>query len=290
MPTAFSPGSPPSEGEFRQSLKSGPQVLIVGASARAAAFSALRSGFRPTCIDQFADQDLIRVCETVRVKDYPGGMVQQAERSPGLPVIYTGGLENHPQIVRQLSATRPILGNDWQTLAAVRDPIQVYEALKRVKVPCLSVRAAHDPPRPDGTWLRKPVHGAGGRGIIVWDQAMASSAAPAEPHYYQRRAKGESISAVFLASQDPFSIRYVGLTRQLVGMSELNAQPFGWCGSIGPIVADVAGEILIRRTGSVIAHQFGLRGLFGCDFILESPDRPLLTEVNPRYTSSVEVL
>jgi len=33
------------------------QVLIVGASARAAAFSALRAGLRPWCADLFADLD-----------------------------------------------------------------------------------------------------------------------------------------------------------------------------------------------------------------------------------------
>jgi predicted ATP-grasp superfamily ATP-dependent carboligase len=80
------------------------------------------------------------------------------------------------------------------------------------------------------------------------------------------------------------------LTRQLVGLPELHAPRFAWCGSIGPIALDVAGEILVRRVGSVIAHRFGLRGLFGCDFMLAAPDRPMLLEVNPRYTASVEVL
>ncbi|MGD9853864.1 MAG: ATP-grasp domain-containing protein, partial [Planctomycetaceae bacterium] len=192
--------------------------------------------------------------------------------------------------LREIAARRTLLGNHWQTVLAVRDPLQVQEALTQAKVPRLSVRAQADPPRPDGTWLLKPVHGAGGRGIAVWDKDAAGSPTLQEPHYFQRRSHGEPISAVFIAHQNPFSIRYVGLTRQLIGMSELNAPPFAWCGTIGPIAIDVGGEILVRRTGSVIAHRFGLRGLFGCDFMLEAPDRPLLTEVNPRYTASVEVL
>src|SRR5690606_22046574 len=89
---------------------------------------------------------------------------------------------------------------------------------------------------------------------------------------------------------DPLQVRYVGLTRQLVGVAELNALPFHWCGSIGPVTLDTRGEILARRTGTVLAHRFGLRGLFGCDFIVNAKGEPLLTEVNPRYTGSVEVL
>jgi predicted ATP-grasp superfamily ATP-dependent carboligase len=152
------------------------------------------------------------------------------------------------------------------------------------------VRSASDPPPADGQWLLKPRHGAGGSGISVWDDASAGSPTLKRPHYFQQREDGESVSAVFLATQDPFGIRYVGLTRQLVGLRELHARPFAWCGSIGPIVLDVAGEILVHRTGSVLAHHFGLKGLFGCDFVLPARDRPLLTEVNPRYTASVEIV
>jgi len=36
-------------------------LLILGASCRAAAFSALRAGFRPRCADYFADRDLAAV-------------------------------------------------------------------------------------------------------------------------------------------------------------------------------------------------------------------------------------
>ena len=37
-------------------------LLIVGASARAAAFSALRAGLRPWCADLFGDDDLRARC------------------------------------------------------------------------------------------------------------------------------------------------------------------------------------------------------------------------------------
>ena len=42
-------------------------LLILGASTRAAAFSALRAGLAPRCVDFFADRDLAAVCPVERV-------------------------------------------------------------------------------------------------------------------------------------------------------------------------------------------------------------------------------
>lgn len=64
---------------------------------------------------------------------------------------------------------------------------------------------------------------------------------------------------------------------------------FGYAGSIGPIDVNRNTLELIEQIGAVLAKEAGLRGLFGCDFIL-TDDVPWLTEVNPRYTASVEVL
>jgi hypothetical protein len=42
-------------------------VLILGASARAAAYSARRADLQPACIDLFADRDLAAVCPSRRI-------------------------------------------------------------------------------------------------------------------------------------------------------------------------------------------------------------------------------
>ncbi|MCA9075011.1 MAG: ATP-grasp domain-containing protein [Planctomycetaceae bacterium] len=265
-------------------------VIIVGASARSAAFSAIRAGLRPLCIDQFADVDLQAVAPVVRVDDYPDGLIAALKQFPPLPVIYTGAMENHPQVLRAIESRQPLLGNNADIVQAVRDPLQVHEVLSGVNMPCLEVRDESDPPPADGAWLLKPRNGSGGRGIVIWDDEASGSPTLKEPHYYQQKASGTRISAVYVGTEDPGSLRYVGLTRQLMGRSEVNAGPFNWCGSVGPIIMDPGGEILIRRTGAMLAHRFGLRGIFGCDFIMENATTPLLTEVNPRYTSSVEVL
>lgn len=265
-------------------------VIIVGASARSAAFSAIRAGLRPICFDQFADIDLRAVAPVVRVDEYPNGLMAALEQYPPLPVIYTGAMENHPQVLSAIAARQPLLGNNSDIVHAVRDPLQVHEVLTGVNMPCLEVRDESDPPPADGKWLLKPRHGSGGRGIVIWDEGATDSLTLQEPHYFQQKASGTRVSAVFVGTEDPGSLRYVGLTRQLMGRPDLNAGPYNWCGSVGPIIMDPGGEILVRRTGAVLAHQFGLRGIFGCDFVMENATTPLLTEVNPRYTASVEVL
>ena len=55
-----------------------PNLVILGASTRAAAFSALRANLRPWCIDLFGDMDLRGRCpvQTIAPEDYPGGLVR----------------------------------------------------------------------------------------------------------------------------------------------------------------------------------------------------------------------
>jgi predicted ATP-grasp superfamily ATP-dependent carboligase len=265
-------------------------LVIMGASTRAAAFSALRAGLRPICLDQYADADLEAVAEVIRVDDYPDGLPAALSPFPPYPVMYTGALENHPELIEQIALRQPLLGNDAATLRAVRDPCRVREVLAAAKVPHLEVCSSDQAPPADGRWLLKPQRGSCGRGVIPWTPSASGHPTLLEPHFFQERASGTCYSAVFAARQSPLQVRYVGLTRQLVGLQELHAAAFSWCGSLGPALLDTKAEILIRRTGTVLAHRFGLRGLFGFDFILDEDDQPLLTEVNPRYTGSVEVL
>ena len=58
-------------------MSAGPNLLIFGASVRAAAFSALRAGLQPWCADLFADADLRARCPTIQVPPglYPQGFL-----------------------------------------------------------------------------------------------------------------------------------------------------------------------------------------------------------------------
>jgi predicted ATP-grasp superfamily ATP-dependent carboligase len=130
------------------------------------------------------------------------------------------------------------------------------------------------------------LRGAAGRGICIWEGGGSEHATLDEPHYFQERRRGVPISGLFLAV--PGKTTLLGITRQLVGVQEVHAPPFAWCGTIVPVETPVETTSMIDRIGAVLAQDAGLRGLFGCDFILDD-DKPWLTEVNPRYPASTEL-
>lgn len=264
-----------------------PEIIIIGASARAAAFSACRSGLTPICFDRFADADLQRVADATRVGDDPPGILEALNHLDQLPVLYVGGLENRPTLIRQLHESRPLFGNTAEVVDRVRDPFQLAAEFAKARLPCPDVRPTAEPPPRAGDWLLKPLHGTGGRGICVWNE---SAELPHEPAYFQHRKQGESYSAVFLAPRDTTDVRFVGITRQLNGTARLAAPPFAWCGSIGPVTLSVETEHMIRRIGNYLSWRLGVCGLFGFDFLLDDENVPWITEVNPRYPASAEIL
>ncbi|MFO1092057.1 MAG: ATP-grasp domain-containing protein, partial [Planctomycetaceae bacterium] len=182
---------------------------------------------------------------------------------------------------------RPLAGNSREVLRRVRDPEQVVGVFREFNLPLLDVHGMHDVPPRDGNWLVKPLHSGGGRGIAIWND---ETPVPDEPYYFQQRARGDSYSAVFVAPTDQRDVRFVGITRQIIGDARLGEGPFAWCGSVGPETLSVGTEQLVRRIGNVLSWKLGLAGLFGFDFIVDSDGLPRLTEVNPRYTGSIEVL
>ncbi len=269
--------------------------MIFGASTRAAAQSAARAGFEPVCADHFADEDLFEVAEVLPLSDYPHGLLASAARElanaagAATPWMYTGALENHPGLLKKLAAQRPLYGNAADVVRRVRDPFAVARVLTEAGFPALAVCPADRPPPRDGRWVIKPRRSAGGRGICVWDDSSPDPASPPrrDPVYFQQRAEGAPHSALYLATSGGTVL--VGVARQLIGESRLSARPFAYCGSLGPL--EVAASLWQKMTecGRVIGGDFGLRGLFGIDFLLDDAGRAWLTEINPRYTASVEV-
>src|SRR6202158_3755437 len=79
----------------------GGNLILFGASTRAAAFSALRAGLRPWCADLFADADLAACfsVQLVSANDYPGRFLNISDEAPAGPWLYTGSLENHAGVV-----------------------------------------------------------------------------------------------------------------------------------------------------------------------------------------------
>jgi len=257
-------------------------LLILGASVRAAAFSALRGGYEPVCADFFADQDLAAACPAHRVD--PRNSAEQFHRvadscSPA-HWLYTGGFENRPELVNQISRKHSLWGIDGEALCAVRDPIKVARSLREAGIPCPeSTRVADGLPR-DGSWLIKPLHSGGGKCI---EPLTEVGPLKLRSRYLQRRVNGPSFSALYIGT--PRLARLVGITRQLIGTP---GNAFAYRGSIGPLPIRAPLAARLRALGSVLSSSFRLTGWFGVDFILDR-GIPWPVEINPRYTASVEI-
>ncbi len=198
--------------------------------------------------------------------------------APPAPILFTGALENRPDLVARLPG--PLWGNPPEVLRAIRNPSRWSHCLQRLGLPC--PRIAEVPPS-NGRWLLKPRRGAGGLGICRY------TAQPFEPRkfYLQEWIDGLSCSAVYVANDNGTCL--LGVTQQLTGTPWLHARAWQYAGSIGPLALDAQTAERWRRLGTALAQEFRLRGLFGIDAIVRD-GVPWPVEINPRYTASLEII
>ena len=261
-------------------------LVILGGSVRAAAFSAQRAGFAPHCADCFADADLAGRFPTTRVEDFPEGLAAPAAEAPFGGWMYTGGLENYPELVDQITSKRSLYGNPGSILKRVRDPKRLVDALARGGLPYPAVNATGVNLPRDGSWLRKHRRSTGGRLVQIWDPRTT---APREDPdwYFQQRIAGTPVSAVYVSAGGQAVL--LGVTEQLVGTDWCSGKLFWYCGSLGPLRLASPVRSIFEQIGNQLGFEFGLMGLFGVDAILaDSTIWPV--EVNPRYPASVEIL
>lgn len=256
-------------------------LLIVGASARAAAASARRAGFSPIALDRFADRDLFqvaRVLEIPRDRDVLGVVAEL----PSCDWMYTGGLENEPDLVDAISRFHNLLGNPGSVLRRVRDPLAWTSALREAGIPCLEVATPGMPFDRHKSWISKPLRSVGGLCVSPHDGGPI-----AEGRYLQERVEGRLIGAQFRVLAE--RTQFLGACHQWAGGPGAPG-PFAYRASLGPLTLDDDLQSQLDRIATLLAKSFGLNGLFGVD-IIQSPDGiawPL--EINPRYTAAIEVL
>jgi predicted ATP-grasp superfamily ATP-dependent carboligase len=216
--------------------------------------------------------------------DYPDILLQVARKAPACPWMYTGALENRPDVIRALAHERPLWGNDESVLVIVRSPRALEKLFAQSSVS--GPRVQLQPPllEPEKRWLVKPLASAGGSRIRFWTGGPIPDRGR---FYFQEYVPGERGAAIYVA--DGRYARLLGVTRQLIGESWLHAAPFHYCGSIGPLALTPAEKAAFQRLGDALMAGCALRGLFGIDCIWHH-GAPWPTEVNPRYTASVEVV
>ena len=270
------------------------RLIVVGASTRALARSATAAGWAVYAADLFNDADLQTfVAHSVRVAagEYPHALVAAAQSFPPAfppaPWCYTGAVENHPALIDQLAAIRPLAGNGGPAVRAVRDPLRLGATARSAGLLVPETRATPAGLPHDGSWLVKPRASASGHGVHPW-----LSAAPPphqKPLLWQHRVTGIPHAASFIMARG--RARLLGLSRQLIGEPWCTGGAFAYGGSVtlssaeaSPGLAAAAGEI-----GGMLAAEFHLVGAVGVDLVVDPDGRPWIIEVNPRMTASMEL-
>ena len=238
--------------------------------------------------DLFGDADLaVTAVACRRVDRYPDGLIDAAMAFPAAPWCYTGAVENHRQVIDRVSAVRPLAGNGVAEVGRVREPAALAALVRHAGMQFPdTLDSPHGLPT-DGSFLRKPVAGAGGRGIAPW----LGGGGPAVPGFvWQRHVAGEAVSAV-LCLEDGGS-RILGMSHQLVGTAWCRAARFAYAGSVcmprGAVATGIQAQFASLATS--LAGQAGLRGVVGVDAIVERDGRVAVLEVNPRPTASAELV
>jgi predicted ATP-grasp superfamily ATP-dependent carboligase len=264
-------------------------LLIVGASGRAAAASAIRAGFSPFVIDLFGDEDTRRLCPvwTCPLEAYPHGVIEIADRVPPMPWMYTGGIENHPEVVAAISRDRELMGNGPQVLNAIRNPLKLAETLQRFggQFPLTLMNGSVHLADPAEQWLRKSIRSSGGMGVadcqldsLKWEPLRSSEC-------LQVFVDGVPMSALFHTQHGQST--YMGATRQLIGEPWLHARKYGYAGNITTTRQGM--DRSKHGHGPRMAEVLGFSGVWGYDFIHTRDHGSVTCEVNPRYTASCEL-
>jgi len=262
-------------------------LILIGASVRALAFSCIRAGYNPWCIDLYADEDLAKNCPTTRItKSFPNQITDLIKSAPIAPILYTGGLENHPALLDLLSAQRKVLGITGNTLSNLRNTPKLFNLLSSRKIRTPAIVTTAGDLNNESSYLRKPKNRSGGLGITRFNpgnQPMGNEA----DFYHQEFIKGESRSAIYCFNETSFEL--LGVSIQSSGAHYLHADNFSYSGNIGPINPFDAELKDLHTIGEIISSNYQPLGLLGLDYILND-SRVFPLEINPRYTASMEVL
>ena len=286
---------------------SGSPLIILGASARALAESAARVGWDVHAADLFCDLDLQAIATTAvpaahgaddAATGYPWSLSAAAAGFPASAAwVYTGAIENHPDLIDAIARARPLAGNPSNVVRRLRDPVHLAAVACAAGLSFPETLSSPDGVPLDGTFLVKPLAGAGGRGIRRWTQAVADdtmhhATTASRLQIWQRHAAGIPLSASYCFAEG--SARLLGVSRQLIGEPWCHAGMFAWCGAVALHAAGgrTAHEQLVAsltRLGEILASRFQPVGLVGIDLVIDADGRITVIEVNPRPTASMEL-
>lgn len=264
------------------------KLAIVGASVRAAAFSALRAGFEVVTADLFADADLRAHCDATRIESgYPDSLADWLAATECDGWLFTGALENHHELINAMAKLRPLVGCSSGAIRATRNPLLLQPVIQAAGLAFPETIESGEKLPLDRSWLCKTYRSANGSGVWLLDGVEARERAADQEAYFQRFIGGTSAAAVYLCSRSSSTL--LGVTYQLVGDAAVGAKPWHYSGSVGPLRISDAVAAQLAKLGELLSERFKLSGLIGVDLVIAG-DKAWIIEINPRYSASAEVV
>jgi predicted ATP-grasp superfamily ATP-dependent carboligase len=267
-----------------------PFVALAGLSARWLAQSAARAGLHAAALDIFGDRDTREAAELWFDIGAAGGALAidrarlvdgltRLARLPGL-LGWIGGSGLEPLLPRLCAepGLPRFLGNDAEAIAAVREPRRFFALLDALRIAHPAV--SFERPATAGGWLFKQADGCGGTHIEAAD-ALDSSAGRAHG-YFQRIARGRSLSALFIGAHGRAHL--IGFAEQLTCAA--GERPYVHAGSIGPIDLPSALAAHMQQALDALCERTGLVGINSCDFLCDRATFDVL-EINARPSSTL---
>lgn len=270
-------------------------VAVAGLSARMLAQSARRAGFRVAALDLFGDRDTRQAAElwlgvgsdahlTISRERVADALARVARLPHMLGWIGTSGLEPLLRELGEMPNLPRWLGNGTAATQAVRDPRRFFAMLDALGIAHPPVTLAQ-PADPRG-WLYKHADGCGGTHIVEAARAaetaeISLSQSPAGG-YYQRRANGRSMSALFVAARGGVSL--LGCAEQ--HCVAIGPYPYVHVGAAGPVRLPAPLARTLDRALAGIVASTGLVGLNSIDFLCDGDTLQVL-EINARPSATM---
>ena len=254
------------------------RIGVIGASVRAAAQSLRRAGYEPIAADLFGDVDLCQIAEVTRISDYPAQFADWMRNQQLDAWIYTGALENSPELVDELAEVCPLWGNSGKLLRELRDPFWLASECEAIDIAFPETIRSSE--KIKGGWLAKSYRHSSGAGISKLVETKDWYQAHEDGWFAQREISGRPCSAAYLIDDEQAWL--LGFASHLT-----NDEPeWGFRGAV--VTTPSQSQFTTLRTIGTWLHQLGCQGVVGVDFI-DSNNELWLLEINPRYTSTVEL-
>lgn len=263
-------------------------LLILAQSGRMLAQSASREGYIVRVADCYGDIDTLQVAEKY-LKLPPLDKIHNEEwlqtimtLSDGQPcsLICGTGIERFYPLLSQLPSHIKFAGISINSFSQLCEPVNWIALLDQLSFP-------HPPTVFDnnqsfkGKWLAKSAAAWGGTHIVD-----AGSAAGRLNIYYQQYIEGISASVVFLAN---------GIDCQLLLFNQQYSRDtrkddFCLQAITSGLQLDSKQQQFLQQTLQQLTLRLGLSGLMSLDFQISPSGEIFLLEINPRPTSSCQLL